>query len=418
MAFHDSVNGATDIVPPPERGTWAYKLAAALADVTNALGTTKGGVTHAPLFEDAVELLAREFDGASWLVTGLLTRLGIATIGAEPKASKTWLGTEIAVAVATGTKVCGEFYAASGIVAYFYAEDLDKQVRNRIRALLAGADRKLAPGRLHVRPRGEFLDITRDADLAWIVASCRELGPIDLLVLDPLRDISSAAEDKSDEMSPVMRRLRLLAELLTCTVAIVHHMGKSGPDSSKRRPGQQLRGSGAIHGSTDSGIYLRDLKGNGSTQFINTLDSEVKGARSAGRLTLELNVEDDAQGEAVRATWRVSRESKKPKTAEQADDEAVLTFVRELANRGEYLTRTALREHEDKPAKVGVKRTTAALGRLIDTQRLIIDLDDGAVVRLGSAGSAVGDTTIRELKRDPRTGHLVAVDPPGSEGES
>ncbi|MCX5743924.1 MAG: AAA family ATPase, partial [Proteobacteria bacterium] len=192
--FLASINSATDTTPPPEPGTWPHALALALADVCQALGTTKGGATHAPLFEDAVGLLDRQFTETPWLVTGLVTRGGITTIGAEPKASKTWLATELAVAVATGTKACGEFQAAPGRVAYFYAEDLPKQVRNRVRALLVGAGRTLEPGRLSVQPRGEFLDVTRDADLARIVASCRQFGPIDLLVLDPLRDISSAAE--------------------------------------------------------------------------------------------------------------------------------------------------------------------------------------------------------------------------------
>lgn len=56
-------------------------------------------------------------------------------IGGLPKAAtKTWLGTEIAVAVATGTKVCGEFFAERGTVAYCYAENMQRQIRNRLRA--------------------------------------------------------------------------------------------------------------------------------------------------------------------------------------------------------------------------------------------------------------------------------------------
>jgi AAA domain len=290
--------------PKAEPGTFERELEDALADVQNALGA-KNHKERAPLFQDAAELFLRDYPPAQWLVTGLVTKGGIAMLGAEPKSGKTWMATEIAVAVTTGTPVCGEFFAERGRVAYFFAEDLAVQVRNRIRALLAG--RELGPialgGRLHVCPRGKFLDITDDKDLAWVIASCRRLGELDLLVLDPLRDLHSGEEDKSDAMRDVMRRLRLVGELLGCTVAVAHHSGKASVDNAKRRPGQRMRGSGAIHGSTDSGIYLGVKGGDGVARFELDVESEVKGARSAGHLNLALDVEDDEQGTATKATW-------------------------------------------------------------------------------------------------------------------
>jgi hypothetical protein len=210
-----------------------------------------------------------------------------------------------------------------------------------------------------------------------------------LLVLDPLRDISSAAEDKSDEMGPLMRRLRLVGELLGCTVAIGHHAGNASESTAKRRPGQRLRGSGAIHGSTASGIYLGELAGGGSSIFRNVVDSEIKGAQSTGRFMLELKIDDDDQGEAVRAAWSVTREAGAVKPSAKAaasaakiardemDDDGVFAFVRGQAMRGEHLTRRALRDHDGRP--IAVNRMTAALDRLIEVGRL----------RCGSFGNEV-----------------------------
>jgi len=335
-----------------EPSPWEREVAKALQDIQAAIANN-GSAAREPMFIPAAELFTREYPATSWLVNGLITRGGIVTIGAEPKASKTWLATEIALAISSGTKVCGEFFAERGRVAYFYAEDHDRQVHNRLRALAAGRgiDPVDAVGNLFLQPRGKFIDVTKDPDLAWLVASCRRYGQLDLLVLDPLRDISSAAEDKSDEMGPLMRRLRLVGELLGCTVAIVHHAGKASESKAKRRPGQRLRGSGAIHGSTDSGIYLGELAGDGSSIFRNVVDSEIKGARSAGRFMLELKIDDDDQGEAVRAAWSVTRESGEVKPSAKAaasaaktardemDDDGVFAFVREQAMRGEHLTR-------------------------------------------------------------------------------
>src|SRR5262245_17286272 len=82
-------NGATNAVEQ-----WLREIKQALADVKGKLEA--GDQSHrAPLFgTDAVDLLERRFDAPRWLITGLVTRGGITMIGAEPKAAKTWLGTE------------------------------------------------------------------------------------------------------------------------------------------------------------------------------------------------------------------------------------------------------------------------------------------------------------------------------------
>jgi hypothetical protein len=355
---------------PPD--PWTSALATALVDVAGALDATKR-TERKPLFVDAAELFTRDYPQTPWLVTGLMTRGGITLLGAEPKSCKTWLACEIAIAVATGTKVCGEFFAERGTVAYFFAEDLDVQVRNRVRALMTA--RGVSPETIQnffVCPRGQFLDITKNEDLAWIVASCRQIGRVDLVVLDPLRDISSAAEDKSDEMSPVMRRLRLVAELLGCTVAVSHHAGKPTKETQARRPGQRMRGSSAIYGSTDSGIYFGLRGGDGVATFELDVDVEIKGARSAGHLTATLAVEDDGEGQALRAAWAIDRTSGptgQRALKETTDDDLVFTFVRELAMRGVVMSARSLRDHDDRP--VSERRMRAAMDRLLDCKRLI-----------------------------------------------
>lgn len=377
---------------PPESRTFAHDCTIALSEVQRALGTADTA-ERAPLFVDVRELFGREFPDTQWRVRSLIADGGTAIIGAEPKSAKTWFMAEIAVAVATGTPAFGEFQTVRGTVAYFFAEDLAVQVRNRIRALIAPRNvGSSALGDLYVCPRGKFLDITTDEDLAWLVASCRQLGKLDLLVLDPLRDISSAAENESDEMAPVMKRLRLVGELLGCTVAVCHHAGKPTADNAKRRPGQKLRGSSAIYGSIDSGIYFGIRGGDGVSRFDLEVDVEIKGARSAGHFGLSLEITDDADGGAVRADWTVShgvakkpggtmsrgvatKPSPDPQDPKGRDDEQVFAFVRDLANRGEVLSRRRLRDHGKRP--IPEKRTVASLERLIDAGRLTVR--DGVV---------------------------------------
>lgn len=264
---------------------WQDALAVARADIRKALGA----VARSPMFAgcDVVDLLQQEFPSSPWLITGLVTRGGIMTVGGDLGATKTWIALELATAVATGTKAFGEFYAEPGVAAYFFAED-EWLVNNRVHVLMAGRG---DPRSLHLCARGMSIDIMKDDDLAWLIASARQLRKLDLLVLDPLRDISSAAEDSSDEMSQVMKRLRLVATLLDSTVAIVHH---------------EAHGS-VIHGGADSAIYLSSPGGDRVSKFSHVVGVELRAARSPGRFMLELAIEDDAQGHATHARWTVNR---------------------------------------------------------------------------------------------------------------
>lgn len=346
-------------VDPIETGInadpWQQELTKAREDVDRAIGTHDLHERR-PLFStDATDLLKAEFPPAQWLVSGLITKGGTTVAAGEPKAGiKTWMLLEIAIAVATGTRAFGQFYAEHGKVAIFFAEDQAQSVRNRVRATLAGGERMLAPGSLLLQPRGEFIDILKDDDLAWLVASSRRLGKLDLLVLDPLRDIHSGEEDKSDSMREVMRRLRLLGEVIGCTVAITHHVPKQNKETASRRPGQNLRGSSAIHGSIDSGLYIQPGDGSDGTNLFQAgVVSQVKSARSAGAFGLELQIEDDTNGEAVRATWAHSSDAPtqqqpslvKQRKAEKeaADDEKLLAMLRAKANAGELFTMRQVR---------------------------------------------------------------------------
>lgn len=364
--------GAADEAADPKE-LFAVEMLRALDEVAAALGKAEEASVPAPLFERATSLFGRQYPSTPWLVRGLITQGGVGAIATEPKSAKTWLATELALAVASGTKACGEFETgAPRRVAYFYAEDLGEQVRNKLRALCAarGVDPAVACAHLNVQPRGRNLDLTKVADIALLVASCRLLGGIDLLVLDPLRDIHSAEEDSSDGMAVVMRGLRVIAVLLGCTVLFVHHSAKATGDTSKRRGGQRMRGSSAIHGAVDFGIYLRDLQGDGESTFSNTAESEVKGARAAGVFSITITIEDDATGAAVRATWAIDRSGAneaKAKT-DEADEQLVLERVRVLQAQNQMVSKTEIR---DVCAPLSKKRAEDAASRLLGRGALI-----------------------------------------------
>jgi hypothetical protein len=125
--------------------------------------------------------------------------------------------------------------------------------------------------------------------------------------------------------------------------------------------------------------------GDGVTKFELAVESQVKGARSAGKFKLALTVTDDAGGEATCVDWRYSREAAKSKASakEAAEDAKMFAFVRDLATRGLSLSKRVLRDHDECP--LSQKKATASLDRLIDAERL---MRNGASIVLPSPRGA------------------------------
>ena len=261
-----------------------------------------------PLFTPAAGLLDREFPGADWLVRGILPDRSFGMVGGEPKSDKTWIVIELALAVATNTPVFGEFDTGPARpVALFLAEDAERAARNRLRALAAARGMEPADALRNVSVSCRApLDVRDDAQLARLVASCRVLpAPPALVVVDPLREVHGANEDSSDEMIDVLGRFKAVRDILGCAVIAVHHTAKISADVSRRRYGQKLRGSGAIHGAIDAGLYVGNMDTDGVSNWTTDVQVETRAARAAGVFKLHLQVEDDAGGEAVSARWHV-----------------------------------------------------------------------------------------------------------------
>jgi hypothetical protein len=306
----DEETGLTTIGATVETAQWDALYAQAMADLLDHSGGASVATRLVPLFKPASELYGADLPSTDWLLRGILTASSVAMTGGEPKSTKTWCGLEMLVAIAAGDKAFGVFPArGKRHVAAFLVEDNPASLRNRLFALLRG--RALTKeAALDIASRIHFrcltaLDLRRLEDSAHLVASMRSLPEAPAVVMvDPLRDvIGTADENSASEMSAVMHMARAIRNATKATVLLIHHAGKSSKDSGNRRGGQKLRGSSAIHGALDCGLYLQDTRGNMNTQWKNKAEVEIKGAKGAGVFGLELNVKDDAQGAAQVAGW-------------------------------------------------------------------------------------------------------------------
>jgi len=193
----------------------------------------------------------------NWLVTGLWAECGVGVIGGIPKACKTWLALELAVAVASGQPCLGRYHVEKpGPVLLYAAEDTAEALRERVVGL-AHARGVYELDRLAVGLITEpALRLDVPGHRARLEATLATIQPR-LLVLDPLVRLHRADENSSADVSEILGFLRGLQREFNVAIALVHHVRKTGAG----QPGQALRGSGDLHAWGDSNLYLLHRKG-------------------------------------------------------------------------------------------------------------------------------------------------------------
>lgn len=299
--------------PVGEPGTFEYELQRARYDLARVAGETPAGDAVKPFFIEAAELFATNYPPTPWLVQGLIPIGGVVGLIAEAKSAKSWMAIELAMSVASGTDALGRFTVPKATkTAYFFAEDLAMAIRTRLAAFARGrgVPADTLTRNLHVQPRGRTFKLTNDEDMARLVASCRMIGDLGFLVLDPLRNIHDAEENSSDEMADIFARLARIGTVLGCTILVVHHAKRSpkakAHEQDENRPGADARGSSAIEGALDGIISLRNLaikNGDVSTVICNDVLTMIKNAKSAGNFPLVLTITDHKDGTAECAIW-------------------------------------------------------------------------------------------------------------------
>ena len=191
-------------------------------------------------------------DSPAWLVEGLWGDQAVGFIGSYPKAGKTWLAIELAVAVASGKPCLGRFSVPRpGPVLLYAAEDTAAAIRERTanvaRARGVTDIERLAVG-LITEPS---LRLDAEEHQQRLALTLTQIKPR-LLVLDPLVRLHSADENSASDVSSLLGFLRALQREHQVAVVLVHHVRKA----SASQPGQALRGSGDLHAWSDSSLYL------------------------------------------------------------------------------------------------------------------------------------------------------------------
>ena len=283
-----------------------------------------------------------------WLIEGLWARSAIGLIGGAPKCCKTWLGLDMAVSVATGTKALGHFETkAPGKALVFLAEDALPQVRARLEALCRQRHQDLARLELYVIT-APVLRLDLAADQERLAQAIDQLRPR-LLLLDPLVRLHRLDENSAAEISGLLGYIRDLQRRFEVAIVLVHHASKK----QRSQPGQALRGSSDLHAIGDCNAYLaRD-----GERIVLTL--EHRAAKSPPPMVLEL-----VAGPGDQPTHLRVRAGGQPSEADSVE-ELPHKVIAVLAGTTAPQSRAALRER----LRVNNQRLGDALQTLLDAGR-------------------------------------------------
>ena len=277
-----------------------------------------------PLPVVRVDQIRRAEQAPRWLVEPLWGESAVGVIGGAPKCAKTWLGLDLALSVATGTRCLGRYpVPRPGPVLVYLAEDALTVVRERIEGMARQRGGELAGVPIHVIT-APTLRLDREPHRRRLLETARQLRPR-LLLLDPLVRLHGADENNASEVAQLLAYFRALQRQLDLSVILVHHTRKNAAGGVAA--GQGLRGSSDLHAFGDSNLYLRRVR----ERLV--LLSEHRAAPAAPAMTLEL-VATDA------ATTHLEVVAESPGDRPENLQEQVLTHLVP----GKELTRAKLRD--------------------------------------------------------------------------
>jgi hypothetical protein len=211
-----------------------------------------------------------------WLVENLVPAQGVTLFAGAPKTGKSMVLIDLMLGIAHGrTRWLGRTIRTttepSGVL-YLLLEGQSGSPA-RVRGWQAAHPAERLVGRFEVLDDfdlpgallGEAGAPLTEAWLARLAAEWQAAGtPLRLVVLDTLAQSSDGAENKTEEMAPVMRALARVAARLKVAVVLVHHIRKGAVSDGRWRELvlDDVRGTTGIVGAVDAILGLqRDRTG-------------------------------------------------------------------------------------------------------------------------------------------------------------
>lgn len=235
--------------------------------------------------------LSTELAPVPWLVEALAVAPGAVTIiGGAGFGGKTVSMQSLALAVASGMPVWGQFPVTKGRVVHLDYEQGQRLTQDRYQRIAKYMGLQLANCELSVSclPTAHLDDSHSESTMRRICDGAR------VCIVDAFRGAFPTANENDSCVRAWLDMLQRVSDRMQCTIIVIAHSRKMGADVDVR---SSLRGSGALFDAAQT-VYMLDGSPNKPTQVHNTKDRLLGETRD----TFGLRIRDvsDPHGEGNR----------------------------------------------------------------------------------------------------------------------
>ncbi len=193
------------------------------------------------------DILAREYGNEEWTIDRILPVSGILALSGIPGSFKTWITHSIALSVARGIPVFGEFAVKQGAVLFIDEENHERLIKQRFLSLGA-----LASDPIHFLSLTGF-KVDKEGSVEALIPKAKQLG-VTLVIIDSLIRIHSRDENAAADMARVFGHLKMFTREGIAVLFTHHH--RKGQAFGRSNPVDNLRGSSDILAAVDSHVSV------------------------------------------------------------------------------------------------------------------------------------------------------------------
>lgn len=177
----------------------------------------------------AKDLGEKEFAPRRWAIPGLITE-GVTLFAGKPKAGKSWLALNIAVAKASGGVALGQIQVEPGGVLYLALEDSERRLKERLEKIMGAGEP--FPDALHILTATGFPPL-HNGGLVALDAWLKDRPEVKLVIIDTLGRVKPARgrnQDSYDHDTLVISALQKLSIDHQVALVVIHHTKKAAVD--------------------------------------------------------------------------------------------------------------------------------------------------------------------------------------------
>jgi AAA domain len=293
-------------------------------------------------FGTLADLRKKEFAPLKYVVPGILTE-GCTVLAGRPKIGKSWMGLDIALAVASGGQCLGGRRCEQGDALYLALEDGERRLQRRIDKLLSPFGGQW-PARFQYATSSTGVGCG-DALIEQLEAWCASVAKPRLIQIDVLARVRPPVSNKVPAYDADYKALASLTDLAarrSLATVVIHHTRKGVSDD----PVDQISGTLGLAGAADAFLVLQ-RSGQGTTltgrgRDIEDLDLAVAFDRGSCRWSIlgaASEVHRSSESASVITALRKAGQAMSVKdilTATDYDDrEALDKLLSRMVERGE-----------------------------------------------------------------------------------